>query len=152
MFRGARELLRRLRPSPARSLASLFFATASAPVRPGVQVRTTREPARMSRAESTWESVMEVTSSTSKTSVNDETLASETYARILPELEGLLLDELVSINLDIPSVVATTLGALPEIRALRPEIQEQLPRFDLASFNKLEDYAFTLHYAHAQYL
>jgi hypothetical protein len=87
-----------------------------------------------------------------KATVNDETLATETYERVMPELRNLLLDELTSINLDIPSVVATTLGALPEIRGLRPEIAKQLPDFDLAAFDKLEDYAFTLNEAHMRYL
>src|SRR5689334_18657167 len=76
-----------------------------------------------------------------RTSVNDETLAAETYARLLPELQGLDPAELVPINLDIPSIVATTLGALPEIRGLRQEMLDELPRFDLVAFDKLEDYA-----------
>lgn len=92
------------------------------------------------------------TNNSNKASVNDETLATETYERILPELQQLLLDELTIINLDIPSVVATTLGALPEIRALRSEVKKQLPDFDLAAFDKLEDYAFTLNEAHMRYL
>jgi hypothetical protein len=54
-----------------------------------------------------------------KDDVNDETLAGETFARLLPELVALSLDELTAINLDVPSAVATTLGSLPEIRALR---------------------------------
>jgi hypothetical protein len=84
--------------------------------------------------------------------VNDETLAGETFARLLPELEALSLDELVAINLDVPSAVATTLGSLPEIRAVRPQIVEHLPKFDLVAFDKLEDYALALNYANAQYL
>jgi hypothetical protein len=87
-----------------------------------------------------------------KTSIDDEALASETYERILPELQALKTEELILINRDIPTVVTTTLGALPEIKALRPEIVEQLPRFDITSFNKLEDYAFTLNYTHGQYI
>jgi hypothetical protein len=87
-----------------------------------------------------------------KKSVNDETLGKETYARLLPELQALSVDELLVINVDIPSVVATTLGALPEIRALRAEIEKKLPDFDLAAFDKLEDYAFTLTHAHTRYV
>ncbi len=87
-----------------------------------------------------------------KDDVNDETLAGETFARLLPEMEALSLDELFAINLDIPSAVANTLGSLPEIRALRPDIVEQLPKFDLTAFDKLEDYTTALNYANAQYL
>lgn len=50
--------------------------------------------------------------------VSDEALAGETFARVLPELEALSLDELIAIDLDVPSAVATTLGSPPEIRAL----------------------------------
>lgn len=89
---------------------------------------------------------------TANDDVNDETLAGETFARLLPELQALSLDELEVINLDVPSAVATTLGALPEIHALRAQITEQLPKFDLVALDKLEDYALALNYAHAQYL
>ncbi len=89
---------------------------------------------------------------TAQDDVNSEALAGETYARILPELEALTAEELVAVNLDIPSVVATTLGALPEIRALRSQMVEDVPHFDLAAFDKLEDYAMALNYAHAAYL
>jgi hypothetical protein len=87
-----------------------------------------------------------------KDDVNDETLAGDTFARLLPELEALPLDELVAINLDVPSAVATTLGSLPKIRALRGQIVEQLPAFDVAAFDKLEDYALALNYANVQHL
>jgi hypothetical protein len=87
-----------------------------------------------------------------KKTVNDETLGKETYARLLPELQTLSVDELLFINVDIPSAVATTLGALPEIRALRAEIEAKLQDFDLAAFDKLEDYAFTLNHAHTRYV
>jgi hypothetical protein len=85
-------------------------------------------------------------------SVNDEASSAETFARLLPELQALSPDELIPINVDVPSVVATTLGALPEIRDLRSEIQQQMPAFDLETFDKLEDYAVALHHAHTQFL
>jgi hypothetical protein len=85
-------------------------------------------------------------------SVNDEASSAETFARLLPEIQALSPDELIPINLDVPSVVATTLGALPEIRALRQEIAQQMPAFDLAAFDKLEEYAVALHHAHTQFL
>jgi hypothetical protein len=88
----------------------------------------------------------------SKETINDETSSAETYTRLLPEFRALAPDELVPINLDVPSVVATTLGALPEIRALRSEIEQQIPGFDLKAFDHLEDFALALHHAHTQYL
>jgi hypothetical protein len=89
---------------------------------------------------------------TAQDDVNSEALAGETFARILPELHALTAEELIAINLEIPSVVATTLGALPEIRALRTEMVQDVPNFDLTAFDKLEDYAIALNYAHAAYL
>jgi hypothetical protein len=59
--------------------------------------------------------------------------------------------ELVPITLDLPSVTATVLGALPELRALVREL-EKLPYTDAALVEKLEPYALALFEAHASYL
>ncbi len=76
----------------------------------------------------------------------------EPYARMLPRILAVPDAELVPVNLDITSAVATTLGALPEIRALRPRIVEELPRFDLTDFDQLQDIASALSHAHTQYV
>jgi hypothetical protein len=94
---------------------------------------------------------MQTTSNTPAT-VNDEVLADETYQRLLPEIEALPAEDVMQVNLDIPSAVTTVLGSLPELRAIRPEIQKHLPEFDLECFDKLEDYTLALTYANAQYL
>lgn len=60
--------------------------------------------------------------------------------------------DLLRINLDIPSVVATVLGALPKLRALREDIQKRFVGFDLAQFDAIERYACALSYAHAAVL
>jgi hypothetical protein len=88
----------------------------------------------------------------SKTCIDDETLPSESYARVLPELEALSADELLVVNFDITAALSTTLGALPKILALRSELAEKLPCFDQASLDKLEDYAFALQHAHVKVL
>jgi hypothetical protein len=87
--------------------------------------------------------------------VQGEGTASEAdaaYERVLPEMRALSPGELIPINLDIPSMVTTTLGALPEIRALREEIARNLQTFDLVAFDKMEDYALALKSAHGRYL
>jgi hypothetical protein len=52
------------------------------------------------------------------------------------------------INVDVMAAVMVVLGVVPELRALRAEVQE-LPRFDVARFDKLEQYALALSHTHA---
>jgi hypothetical protein len=85
-------------------------------------------------------------------SVNQEVLASQTLTELLPELKALGLEELIQINVDVPSAIATVLGSLPEIRAYREEIVKSMASFDIASFDKLEAYAIALNDAHGEYL
>jgi hypothetical protein len=70
------------------------------------------------------------------------------YAAILPEISGVSDDDVLPINVDLVSAVTLVLGVLPELRALRAEIIEQLPRFDVERFDKLETYALALSHAH----
>jgi len=74
----------------------------------------------------------------------------QSFERVQPEMKALAEHELLNINLDVPSAVATVLGAIGEIRALR-EAAGSLPGLDLARIDKLEDYALALGYAHAVY-
>jgi hypothetical protein len=81
----------------------------------------------------------------------DEALVAESFERVKAELEALELEALPQVNLDVQVAVTTILGALPEIRALRERIVKELPAFDLASFDKLEDYVQALAFAQAKY-
>jgi hypothetical protein len=72
------------------------------------------------------------------------------FQRVESELRALPEQELEALNLDVPSAVATVLGALPEIRRYREQLAA-LPGFDLASFDKLDDYANALAHSHAMY-
>lgn len=74
------------------------------------------------------------------------------YGRLKDELSALATEELQSVKLDIPSAVTTTFGVLPQVRALRAQMEKELPAFDLKQFDKLEDYALALSYAHSHYL
>jgi hypothetical protein len=52
-----------------------------------------------------------------------------------------------------PEIAFRRLPSRPEARkALRPRIEKELPSFDLAAFDKLEDYAWALSYAQSLYL
>lgn len=84
--------------------------------------------------------------------LNDETIVSDADERVKGELAALSPQELVQVNLDVTAAVTTVLGVLPEVRALRAEIVQHLPTFDLAAFDKLEDYTLALHSAQTDYL
>jgi hypothetical protein len=69
------------------------------------------------------------------------------YTAVLPEITALPDDRAVAVNIDIVSAVTSLLGMLPELRSLRPQIQEELPKFDLGRFDKLQQYALALSHA-----
>jgi hypothetical protein len=88
------------------------------------------------------------------TSINiarDEALVAESYERVKAELEALDPEGLPQVNLDVQVAVSTILGTLPEIRVLRERMVKELPAFDVASFDKLEDYVQALAFAQAKY-
>lgn len=89
---------------------------------------------------------------TSVNGLGDEALAQAALERVKADLAELESSEFLPINLDIAAGVATVLGVLPEAKALREQIVKELPTFDIASFDKLEDYALALSYAQAKYL
>jgi hypothetical protein len=84
--------------------------------------------------------------------IAEERLFSESYQRVAHQIEAIDLDGARRVNVDITSAVTVVLGSLPEIRAMRPQIADELPRFDLEGFDQLEDVASAASYAHTQYL
>jgi hypothetical protein len=84
--------------------------------------------------------------------VSAEVLGSDVLQRLLPELQAIPTGDLVQINLDVPAAVATVLGVSPRIRAHRGAVQALMPTFDMALFDKLEDYAIALNDVHGTYL
>lgn len=78
--------------------------------------------------------------------VKDEALVAEGYERVKADLAALRLDDLEQLNVDAQSATRTILGALPEIRGLRERIKD-LPAFDIAAFDKLEDYVQAFRFA-----
>lgn len=81
---------------------------------------------------------------------SDESLVKEAYARVKGDWSALAADQLLQVNLDIQLALQTVLGAWPEIKAHREKVA-QLREFDLASFDKLEDYALALMYVQSRY-
>ena len=75
--------------------------------------------------------------------------AEDAFRALLPEMDALAEAELLVPTVDIMSAVSVVLGAWPHLQALRPEIERQLPYFNLARFDQLELYAKALHHANA---
>jgi hypothetical protein len=96
------------------------------------------------------------TSTTSSTSINniasDELLVEDAYARVKGAYAALPPDQLLSVNLDVQMATETVLGNLKELRDLRARMAEELPRFDLAAFDKLEDVALALRFVQSRYV
>jgi len=84
--------------------------------------------------------------------VGDEALADAVFEKVKPDIMKLEQSELQQVNLDISGAIATVLGVLPELRALREQIVKELPTFDVQRFDKLEDYALALSSVQAKYL
>ncbi|MBN1607666.1 MAG: hypothetical protein JW940_13600, partial [Polyangiaceae bacterium] len=84
---------------------------------------------------------------------NDSSSSSfrDAYESALSEIQSVPDSELVHISIDLTSAAVTALGALPEIRALREEIAENLPKFDRVRFDQLETYTRALIHAQALY-
>jgi len=74
--------------------------------------------------------------------------AARALALVEREIAALDGDKLAAINVDIPRAVVTALGALPALMSLRPRIVEEMPRFPIASLDKLHTYALAAWYAH----
>lgn len=61
------------------------------------------------------------------------------------------VNDLVTINIDLPGAVATTVGKLSGILALR-ESAKALPGFDISTFDQLETYTLATGHAHTLYM
>lgn len=78
---------------------------------------------------------------------SDEALVAESYERVKADLAALPSDQFVQLNVDVQFATRTILGSLPEMRTLRERMIKELPAFDVAAFDKLEDYAQALKFA-----
>jgi len=76
----------------------------------------------------------------------------EAFEKHLPAMMAIPADKLMNINLDIPSAVTAVLGAWGDLKAMRSQLAHELPSFDLASFDALEEYAMAMGHAHLEHL
>ena len=81
----------------------------------------------------------------------DDTLATA-YASVEEELLALTRDHLEVINIDLMPAINTAAGVIPEVETYRSQIVEQLPKFNLARFDKMKRYAMAAAYAHTVHL
>jgi len=75
----------------------------------------------------------------------------EAFEQASPAAAAISEDDLMPVNIDIPSAVATAIGALPKILAYRAEAAK-LPSFDISHFDQLQLYTFAVGHAHARLL
>lgn len=79
---------------------------------------------------------------------NDTRMPTEiAYTTLLPEIMAVPDEDALQINVDIVGAVTLVLGVLPELRGLRPQIVDELNRFDIERFDKLEQYALAMSHA-----
>lgn len=70
------------------------------------------------------------------------------FETLRPEIDAVLDTDLSQMNVDVPAAVEVAMKALPGLRALRPRIVDELPRFDLATFDRLDQLAAAASHAH----
>lgn len=75
----------------------------------------------------------------------------EAFDRAMPEAKALDVNGLATINIDVTSAIATTVGKLPGIMALR-DSAKALPGFDASTFDQLETYTLATGHAHTLYM
>jgi hypothetical protein len=83
--------------------------------------------------------------------LDEELLPRACYELSRPYMAALAPDELVPLNIDIPSAVSTVLGVLPKLAAMRERLAV-LAEFDFDAFDRLETYAGALMYVHARFM
>jgi hypothetical protein len=76
----------------------------------------------------------------------------EAFQSVLGEMRALPKEQVQTVNLEIPVAVTTVMGALPAIRALRSRVLEELPRFEILRFDKLQIYTAAMAHAHTLFM
>ncbi|MBL9027435.1 MAG: hypothetical protein JNL21_34910 [Myxococcales bacterium] len=66
-------------------------------------------------------------------------------------MQAIPREQLLTLNLDVASTVATTIGCLPKVMPLRAKIVAEVSGFDLRNLDMLETYAMALMHAQAEF-
>ena len=75
----------------------------------------------------------------------------ESFNLLKEELRAIPESQLITLNADPMVAVTTTLTSLPAIKAMRGRLIAEFTKFDVASFDKLEQYAMALAHADTVY-
>jgi hypothetical protein len=75
----------------------------------------------------------------------------EAYERAAPSAQALKAEDLITINIDVPTAVTTAVGALPQIMTFRDQAAA-LNGFDVSAFDQLETYTMATGVAHTLYM
>jgi len=79
----------------------------------------------------------------------DPTSGRAALARVRNELDRLDGHPLTRLNVDAQAASNSVLAALPRLRAVRSQLVKELLSFDVATFDRLEDYALALSFTNA---
>jgi hypothetical protein len=66
------------------------------------------------------------------------------YEAVSADIAAMPVEQLLPVTLDVLGAVGAVTGVLPRLRELRPQLAAELPQFDLAKFDKLQQYAQAL--------
>lgn len=82
---------------------------------------------------------------------NAESSVELAFRASVPELLALPKDKLLVVNVDVQSAVCLGLAAPERLQVWRDRIIDELPRFDISAFDRLEQYAKALMHAQVEY-
>lgn len=95
--------------------------------------------------------VSPVTSINQTSSPTEQILFVDSYDKVEPEARARPAERVQKVNLDVASAVSTALAIIPGLRRFRGQIENNLKDFDLARFDKVEDYTKAFSVANARY-
>ena len=81
-----------------------------------------------------------------------ESRSQQEHTRLLPLIRAVPDHEILQITVDVRFVVTTALGCRAELINLRPRVQAELPKYDIARYDCVEPLALALGYAHTLYM
>ena len=73
-----------------------------------------------------------------------ESSTEQAFRASLPDLQALRKDKLLVVNVDVRSAVCLGMAVPEPLRPWRSRILDELPRFDINAFDRVEQYAKAL--------